>query len=382
VTSLRRGLRIVCFFAFAIVASADPPRPPGVVIDQSPASSQQYIGSPSLAVLPSGEYLASHDFFGPGSTRQLTIVFISKDKGATWQPRAKIDGQWWSSLFVHRDAVYIMGTTSEYGFLGIRRSTDSGETWTTPADANSGLLLNDGKYHTAPVPVVVHAGRIWRAMEDAQGPDGWGHHFRAFMMSAPEDGDLLDAKNWTFSNRIGWDPQLLDGKFGGWLEGNAVVAPDGKIVDILRVDHPDANERAAILEVSADGKQMNFDAAKDFIDFPGGAKKFTIRRDPNDGSYWSLANYVPPDKRGPKPATIRNTLALINSKDLRSWEIRKILLDHPDPVKHGFQYADWLFDGEDIIAVVRTAFDDEFGGAVRQHDANYMTFHRFTGFRK
>ena len=50
-------------------------------------------------------------------------------------------------------------------------------------------------------------------------------------------------------------------------------------------------------------------------------------------------------------------------------------------MKHAFQYIDWLFDGDDIVAVSRTAFDDDEGGACDFHNANYLTFHRFRGFR-
>ncbi len=42
----------------------------------------------------------------------------------------------------------------------------------------------------------------------------------------------------------------------------------------------------------------------------------------------------------------------------------------------GFQYVDWLFDGNDIIAVSRTAFN----GARNYHDANHLTFHRVRDF--
>ena len=58
---------------------------PGVVIDYSPAETEKYIGSPSIAVLPNGYYIASHDFFGPGSKNNRTVVFRSKDSGKTWQ---------------------------------------------------------------------------------------------------------------------------------------------------------------------------------------------------------------------------------------------------------------------------------------------------------
>jgi hypothetical protein len=232
------------------------------------------------------------------------------------------------------------------------------------------------------MPVIVHQGRIWRAMEDAMGPGGWGTHFRAFMMSASEDADLLKAGSWTFSNRLGRDPSWLDGKFGGWLEGNAVVTPEGKVVNILRVDYRTPNEKAAVLPVSDDGRQLSFDPETGFIDFPGGSKKFSIRFDPVSKHYWTLSNWMPPRHASDNSPRMRNTLALVRSPDLRRWEVRSVVLYHPDPVKHGFQYADWLFDGDDLIAVVRTAHDDGFGGAHNQHDANYLTFHRIAGFRQ
>jgi hypothetical protein len=365
-----------------LVLSAAEPGPPGVVVAHSPASSRQYIGSPGLAVLPSGEYLAAHDWFGPGSTADRTRVFASADRGQTWSPRAEITGQWWSSLFVHRGAVYLLGTSRENGFCVIRRSADGGHTWTEPRDAASGLLWRDGRYHCAPVPVVVHEGRLWRAMEDAMGPGGWGEHFHSFMMSVSADADLLNAANWTFSNRILGNPRWLDGQFRGWLEGNAVVTPQGRIVTVLRVDSPLDDERAAIVEISADGRRASFDPATGFISFPGGAKKFSIRADPRGGGYWALTNDVPPARRRGLPSKTRNTLALTHSRDLYDWQVRAVLLEHPDPERHGFQYVDWLYDGDDLIALVRTAFDDGQGGAHNQHDANYLTFHRFAKFRE
>jgi len=359
---------------------ADFSRVPGVIVDHSPAVTREYIGSPSIAVLPNGEYVASHDLFGPGSARDRTHVLVSKDRGKTWTRRAEIIGQWWSTLFLHRSALYIMGTSRENGFTVIRRSRDGGVTWTEPKDAATGLLIGDGLYHCAPVPVVVHRGRIWRAMEDQQGPKGWGRCFGAFVMSAPERSDLLNAANWTRTNRIGRDAAWIEGRFGGWLEGNVVITPEGRLVNMLRVACDDDEEWAAIIEISDDGMVASFDPAKGFIPFPGGAKKFTIRWDRKSGFYWSLANWVPPARRAGKPAATRNTLALIRSKDLRSWEVRAVIVEHPDPIKHGFQYVDWLFEGDDIIAMCRTAYDDGLGGANNYHDANFLTFHRVQGF--
>jgi hypothetical protein len=66
---------------------------------------------------------------------------------------------------------------------------------------------------------------------------------------------------------------------------------------------------------------------------------------------------------------------------LHQWKIERIILSHDDPQKYGFQYVDWQFDGTDIVAASRTAFDDDSGGPPRAHDANYLTFHRIRKFR-
>ena len=97
--------------------------------------------------------------------------------------------------------------------------------------------------------------------------------------------------------------------------------------------------------------------------------------------YWSLANWIPPIFAGGSMNLTRNTLALICSPDLKNWTVRSVVLQHPDPGHHAFQYVDWLFDGGDLIAVSRTAFDDTTGGAHSAHDANFSTFHRIANFR-
>ena len=155
-----------------------------------------------------------------------------------------------------------------------------------------------------------------------------------------------------------------------------------RIVNVLRVDLPHKPEKAAILTIREDGLRADFDPDSGFVDFPGGAKKFTIRFDPSSGYYWALVNPIKPEYDSLKPIAVRNTLALSRSKDLRAWQVCAILLEHPDVHHHAFQYTDWLFDGDDIIAVVRTAYDDNEGGANSAHNANYLTFHRFRDFRK
>lgn len=358
-----------------------------------------YLGSPSILRLPDGDLLAAHDYFGPGCPKNhegeehLTSLYRSGDDGQTWRNITHLSGAFWSGLFEHGGAVYLFGTSAQYGSIVIRRSDDGGFTWTHPADEDSGLLFRGGahhappNYHCAPVPVLKAGGRIYRAFEDCD-PPRWGIGFRALVVSAEEDADLLRAASWRMSNALAYDQTTDPPEFGdnpqggsGWLEGNVVEAPDGSLWDILRVHSAPVLNKAAMVRILDEGRRLEFDPATGFIDFPGGLSKFTIRRDPETGVYWTLSNDM---EDGPKPIR-RNRLSLFSSPDLRSWTKRATLLwdnleaDPEASVKNtGFQYVDWQFDGDNLIYLVRTAYD----GAHNFHDANRMTFGRVRNFRQ
>ncbi|MDP4284581.1 MAG: exo-alpha-sialidase [Bacteroidota bacterium] len=363
------------------------PKVPGIVVDHSPALSGLYIGSPSICILPNGDYIASHDFFGPKSSEHtlgITWIFCSSDKGITWKKISEIKGQFWSTIFVHNNYLYIIGTSCNYGNLIIRRSLDGGISWTNP-DTNQHGLLRIGNYHTAPTPVITYKGRIWRAMEHAINlPGASSKTLSAFMISADANADLLKASSWSQSNELPFDSTYLNGSFGGWLEGNAVIDSKGNICDILRVaTEITGKEFASIIHVSKNGRESTFDPKSGFINFPGGSKKFTIRYDPESKLYWTLSNYISAGFRNMKnTSAIRNTLALCSSKDLIYWKVNRIVLQNSDYTKHGFQYVDWQFDDNDLIILSRTAFDDGSEEAHSFHDANFLTFHRIKKFRK
>ena len=77
-------------------------------------------------------------------------------------------------------------------------------------------------------------------------------------------------------------------------------------------------------------------------------------------------------------------LSLYYSPDLVHWRHRDTLLEDDSDLTPeesarltGFQYADWQFDGDDIVCLVRTAY----AGAHNFHDSNRITFHRIRNFR-
>ncbi|SBV97214.1 DUF1735 domain-containing protein [uncultured Dysgonomonas sp.] len=359
---------------------------PGTVIAHIPASEKKFIGSPSICIMPNGNYIASHDentVVNP-TTNNITHVYRSEDKGKTWAYMSKITGQFWSSVFVYQGDLYIHGPDKVAGKLVIRKSTDYGKTWTNPDKDTNGLLL-ERRISGAPTPVIFHKERIWRAIEDASfsGNNSEGKwRYQAMMTSAPMGSDLLDASNWTTSNTLQYDSTYLDGKFGGWLEGNAVAGPDGKLHNILRVEVPvGCYQYAALVSISDDGKTASFDPHTGFFRMAGGASKFTIRYDELSKKYYTLTNYNYEEYTDIRPTRIRNVLVLMSSDNIRNWKINRILLRHSDVRNVGFQYVDWQFDGEDIIFTSRTSYPDEFGGAMNYHNANYLTFHRIFRFR-
>ncbi len=356
---------------------------PGSVIAHVPAAEKQYVGSPTLLALGDGVLLAAHDLFGPGTGFDTAVVHRSEDDGTTWRAVATLHGQFWSTLFQHDGALYLLGTARQNGDVVIRRSDDGGLTWTDPVDEARGLLRR-GRYHCAPTPVLEHRGRLWRAFEDLEGPGDatWGRSFRAGMLSATVDADLLDARSWTDTGFLASDPSWLDGTVVGWLEGNAVVTPDGELVDLLRVDVPTPDPcYAAVIRVGADGTTLDFDPATGFRAMPGSITKFTVRWDERSGRYWSLVNHVPDPAATSVGLRSRNTVQLVSSPDLDRWDLGPVLLHHDDDQVHAFQYVDWVVDGDDILFVSRTAFDDDAGGAASFHDTNFLTFHRVERFR-
>ena len=100
--------------------------------------SHVYIGSPSILRLPSGELIVSADRFGSGFAGQPRNVSLYRDNlsnGTSWKFHAWIRQQYWSNLFEHDGAVWILGTASDGPApIKISRSPD-GLTW--PAAATS-----------------------------------------------------------------------------------------------------------------------------------------------------------------------------------------------------------------------------------------------------
>lgn len=323
--------------------------------------SGRYTCSPSLLRLPNGALLASCDMFDAAGSQNLQILFRSDDDGDTWHYVTELMPSFWGRLFIHRDALYMLSVSKEYGDVLIGTSEDEGKTWRTPTviARGSSLFSCDG-WHRAPMAMVPFFGRLWSGIEYGS----WHNlHFEVSLISADENGNLLHPDTWTISTLTNGIAPMEDGSVPPAIEGNAVVAPDGTLCDFLRVCN---SEGGKALMLKGDPKEpesmLKF---LRYVNFPMGHSKFELLQ--HDGAYFAVGNDNPPH---------RNVLSLYRSDDLVHWELVKHLIDYQehDPEYTAFQYPAAFIEGETLYVLSRTAIN----GAHNFHDANYITFHKFS----
>lgn len=357
---------------------------PGTVINYLHPHDTQYafsgraLCSPSLVRLPSGKLLASMDVYEGRGVQTLSLLFSSDDRGETWHYVCDLYPLFWGKLFWHRDRLYMLGLSTEFGDVVIGASDDEGQTWTAPIHLFAGSNTLGEGWEQSPMPVVVHNGRLYVSMEYA----GRNIGRAPCVLSAAEEECLLNPENWHASKPYTVDPTIL-GKAGTrvecFIEGNLFVSPDGDLRCMLRCDGEGfdvLDGKAPVLRVN----ESDPDAPMEFLEFIslpcGYGNKFMMQYDAVSGYYIAIGN-LPTD---PNCSQQRNIVALFCSKDSVHWTTCCRLFDYEnEPANEvGLQYPSFLFDGDDILLQLRTALN----GARNHHDANYSTFHVIKDFRR
>ena len=312
--------------------------------------------------------------------QNLMILFKSADNGVTWNYLTDLFPFYWGSLFVHHNKLYVLGLTTEYGDLQIACSENGGEDWSSPVTLfrGSNFRCQMGGMHRAPMTVINYNGRLWTSAE--YGSWAMGGHL-PMVLSIKENDDLLIPENWCMSEPLkfegDWlaesrrrsgasvlditidsDGNILGEKRGDSIEGNIVVGKDGNIYNIMRYF---PNE-ALYLKVDEKDpeKKLKFDG---ILPFDMGHSKFQISQH-ESGIYYAVGNRLPK----------RNIVSLYKSDDLKNWVFVKDILDYKDYdlTKVGFQYPYFIFDGDEILLLLRTAFNN----ADTFHNTNYTIFIR------
>lgn len=340
------------------------------------AFSGRYLCSPSFVKHPDGYLLSSMDVFAVHHPQNLTLIFRSDDEGKTWHYVSELMPCFWAKLFIHKNELYAMACSTEYGDLLIGKSTDGGKTFTTPTTllrGSNGKAGNDG-VHKNPQPPVIYNGRLYQTLEWGSW-DNKDYCHAAIVASIDENADLLDAENWHFTPPKTFNPddvpELNLPKCSMTIEGTLVISPEGKLLNVLRFA---GDGHAICYEVDIDDPDAPL-KYHSLLNFPAHLSKFTIKYDNKSGYYYSVATKIH-DKTIP---WARNLLSLLKSKNLTDWETVKDIYDYTDcdPKYTGFQYVDYEFNGDDIIFVCRTALNKPND----YHNSNYQTFDVIKNFR-
>lgn len=359
---------------------------PGRVVNYLHPKDLQYAFSgralctPCIVRLPSGTLMASMDVFASGAPQNLELIFRSHDNGETWEYVTDLFPCTWGLMFLHRSRLYMMATSTEHGDLMIGASDDEGETWTDPVRIfyGSSSALSCGWQRQA-LPIIEHDGKLLTSLDYG----GWmpmgGYAIHTLSIDA--DADLLDAQNWNVSAGTAFDPSWLDAPSGGkpgLLEGNLFAAPDGSIKNLLRMQIGDSSPAyglACMLDVDSN----DLDTAPNFdriIEMPTGSNSKTcVQFDPVSQKYWAIGNLV----TDPSAPGMRTVVGLCVSTDGTHWRTARVLFDysHLNPAEVGMQYPHFVIDGDNILWLSRTAFNQ----ASNFHDANCQTFHIIENFR-
>jgi|GEM_PF-1613182 len=307
------------------------------------SDAHSYIVDPAIAIMPNGDYIAS-SVGGPKLRGRFLRLWVSKDKGKSWQGlNRSITSLRHATLLVRGNDLYLIGDNSGPG--GIRKSTDGGKYW-------SPITYFNFDFRSSPSHVVEAKGRYWVASEGNGG---------AKVISAPVNSDLLKASSWTEAKRsssatagTGNEADLMASRNGGYP---IIMGKGNSIGRVLSKD-----EYTAI-------------KGQDTLSLPMNGSKYTAMYDEASDKYWALTSYS--SLRG----NIRTGIALFSSKDGQKFTFERQILTGVSTAFHGFNYPFMEIDGDDIIFVLRTAWENDTGLSQRWHDGNMFTFHRVENFR-
>ena len=342
------------------------------------AFSGNFLCSPSLVRHPDGYLLASMDLHTGNRPQNLTLLYRSDDNGSTWKHVSDIYPSFWGKLFIHKNELYLLSVSTEYGDLLIGKSTDGGKTFCQPTVLlRGGCKTDENGVHKNPQPVVYYNHRIWNTMEWGSWKKG-GH--APMVMSADVDSDLLDARSWLFSEPVQYNPEwegTAVGRSAGLLEGCPVIAPDGKLYVITRYEIRNCEPSyglALVFRVDENNPEAPLEY-KRAMKFDGNHSKFVIKRDEKTGTYYSIIARI----KDSDNKDARNICSLVKSEDLVNWVLVKDIWNYENSpkAKVGFQYVDWFIENDDILLLSRTAMND----ADTFHNSNYSKFFIIKDFR-
>lgn len=359
--------------------------------DDTYIPSGQYLASPEIVRLPGGALIASMDTHMWYGTENLVILCRSDDNGKTFHYVTDLIQFFWSTLFVHKGVLYLLGVSSMFGNLQISASYDEGVTWTNPVTLLYGgrAYSYGGGIHKGPMQIVRHNGRLYTTCEYASHMEDKDFSrmasFFPGVISIDENADLLCPENWKCTGFAPYEgtwrkasektaeenfEQAGTGKLaaqtpgrGDGIEGNIVIAPDGKMYNYLRWKVGEV----CVFSIDENDPEAPLTFEK-IIPMPVSDSLFRLIR--YNGKYYLVTNRKTDVSGKLYHGGFRNVLSIFTSTDLTHWELCRDVVnrEREDTKETGFQYpCVWAEDSGFFIAV-RSALNH----AANFHDSNHI----------
>lgn len=330
-----------------VTTPTDPGLVPWIVVEDAKHELHDILVNPQLVAFEDGVLVACFQHGGRRGAAPTQHLFRSDDRGLTWKSTSLIEGIADASLFVHDDALWILGQDAESSSNGeviIRRSKDLGLTWTTPASASQGLLRGKGLGSSIASPTFMHGGRIWRPFTHFVVSEGAAHH-SVLVASADLRADLLQASSWRWSSEFPLSFQPVS-------FCTLVEVEDAKRLVLMVAGAGDHASRAS---VSADGWRLSPSRIDDEMSLPETANGARVIRDSKSDRSFVLTA----EERsvvGETDARRNNVLSLCDSTFLMAWTSVGDLLHDAGGTRYSFAWSDSLVDGEDLLVLLSVTF--------------------------
>lgn len=333
---------------------------------------------------------------GDGAGNQVRFL-ISDDNGISWQESPARLPMRHEIIFRAGKSIYAVGNAPE---LVISRSDDNGWSWSEPA-----ILRADAKrpWHQSSTTPVYRNGRVYFICEQMNPAGNYWPNVLQYLVSAPEDRDLCDPENWTFSEAFNGDllcsmnrdlTNLVPEAHAGILEahllpmtpncGHLYTPGENSFLICCRFNSHGLQQGAILkgwenpdgsLEIGTFPSLVK-ELPLFVVPYPGASVKFHPLYDEVSNLYFLAANPSRSAFGGEGTRSNRRKLMLWCSHDAFSWQPLGTIAYGPCE-KGARNYPQMAFYGDDLLIAVRSGDEN----AKNAHDNNLITLHRVKDFR-
>lgn len=352
-----------------------------------------FIHDPGMIKMPDGKLLVFSPCWKKSGedTYDCTVkVSQSSDGGINWNVIATLP-YCEATPFLYDGVLYLYTEFRQHDGVYVTCSHDGGYTW------EKEVQVSEKGYWNCQTSMVIGDDKLYWCMDE--------EHLRLAAVCCDLKKGVMNPEAWRFSEPLTLPtiPDCINRHVnpiphsewhGGWknefgvLESNVIEVRDRLIVlSRIVVDEYSTTNMGAWLEIEdKDELRLIF---RQYHPIPGGQCKFNIVYDQISDMFFMASN-LPTNSNdwlGYKGAWIENgcsggtgnerrILTLWYSLDGLNWIPAGIIAMFQNP-RRSFMYPSMVIDGEDLLILSRTSVH-----APNQHDADYTTFHRITGFRK